>query len=278
MARTILITGCSSGIGYHAAHALRGRGWTLVASARKAQDVERLRSEGLAAVRLDLADDASIRDGLVEALDLTGGRLDALFNNGAYAQPGAIEDLSSAALRAQFDAGFFGWHALTKRAIPAMRARRTGRIVMNSSVLGLVALGFRGAYNSMKFALEGYSDTLRIELEGSGIHVAVIEPGPIESRFTQNAMAMFRRNIDVEGSVHRDFYRKRLASMARGGNTSGQLGPEAVCDALVHACESANPKTHYRVTRQAEAASALRRVMPRFLLHRLMVRATGSAG
>ncbi|MGD9299673.1 MAG: SDR family NAD(P)-dependent oxidoreductase, partial [Thiohalocapsa sp.] len=168
-ARSILITGCSSGIGHACAHGLAARGWKVIASARQAEDVAGLQREGLTAVQLDLRDPASIQAGLEAALAHTGGRLDALFNNGAYGQPGAVEDLSRAVLQAQFETNLFGWHDLTRRVIPLMRAQGHGRIVQNSSVLGLVALPYRGAYVASKFALEGLTDTLRLELAGSGL-------------------------------------------------------------------------------------------------------------
>ena len=272
--RAILITGCSSGIGAACAHGMAARGWRVFATARKREDLERLERAGLEALHLDYRDEASIAAAFDSVMAATDGRLDALFNNGGYAQPGALEDLPTAALREQFEANVFGWHDLTRRAIPAMRRRRAGRIVMNSSVLGLVALGFRGAYVATKFAVEAYADTLRIELDGSGIEVCTIEPGPIESRIGQNAIPHLREHVDMEGSVHRAFYRRRLKSLETGGNTSGQLGPEAVLDVLVHACESPRPRTHYRVTGPTHVAAALRRVLPRRALHRLMVRAT----
>jgi NAD(P)-dependent dehydrogenase (short-subunit alcohol dehydrogenase family) len=156
-----------------------------------------------------------------------------------------------------------------------MRRERNGRIVMNSSVLGLVALGFRGAYNCAKFAIEAYSDTLRIELAGTGIHVSVIEPGPIRTRFTRTALEHARKNIDLEGSVHRDYYRRRLGQMERGGNTLGELGPEAVLNVLVHACESRNPRPQYFVTAPTKAMAVLRRVLPKRRLHALLRKATG---
>ncbi|HEX2257778.1 MAG TPA: SDR family NAD(P)-dependent oxidoreductase [Afifellaceae bacterium] len=208
-------------------------------------------------------------------LEATGGRLDALFNNGGYAQPGAVEDLTSAALREQFDANFFGWHALTRRAIPVMRAQGAGRIVNNSSVLGLLALGFRAAYVATKFAMEGYTDALRIELEGTGIRVAAIEPGPIRSRMNDNAIAAFRRHIDIEGSVHSDYYRRRIKSLEEGGNRLGQLEPDAVLKALVHACESERPRPHYYVTNQTKLAAGIRRLLPDRALHKVVTRFTG---
>jgi NAD(P)-dependent dehydrogenase (short-subunit alcohol dehydrogenase family) len=197
----------------------------------------------------------------------TGGTLDALFNNGAYAQPGALEDVPTAVLRAQFDANFFGWHDLTRRVIPAMRRQGHGRIVMCSSVMGFITMGFRGPYASTKFAIEAYSDTLRIELAGSGIHVVAIEPGPIRSNLMKNAVAKARANIDTEHSVHAVYYRRRLRSMERGGITVGELGPEAVFTALVKACESPNPRPQYFVTAPTYWMSGLRRFASKRQLH-----------
>jgi NAD(P)-dependent dehydrogenase (short-subunit alcohol dehydrogenase family) len=273
--RTILITGCSSGIGHCCAHGMKARGWRVFATARKPEDLERLKTEGLDALYLEYADEGSIAAALDHVLAAAGGRLDALFNNGGYAQPGAVEDLTLAALREQFDANFFGWHALTQRVIPVMRSQGEGRIVNNSSVLGLVAMGFRGAYVATKFAVEGYTDALRVELEGSGIGVAAIEPGPIRSRMNENAIVAFKRNIDIEGSVHRDYYRRRLKSLEEGGNRLGQLEPEAVLKALIHACESPRPRPHYYVTNQTKVAATIRRLLPDRTLHRVVTRFTG---
>jgi len=271
--RTILITGCSTGIGRAAALGMKRRGWRVFATARRPEDIAALQADGVESLYLDYTEAASIAQAADQVLAATGGRLDALFNNGAYGQPGALEDLRTEVLRAQFEANFFGWHDLTRRIVPVMRQQRSGRIVMNSSVLGLVTIGFRGAYSCTKFAVEAYSDTLRIELAGSGVHVSVIEPGPIRSNFTRNAL-IHARNIDVENSVHRGYYRRRLAAMERGGNTVGELGPEAVVEALTHACESPHPRPQYFVTHPPRAMGAVRRVLRRRHLHRLLVWAT----
>jgi NAD(P)-dependent dehydrogenase (short-subunit alcohol dehydrogenase family) len=175
--RSILITGASSGIGLCAAHDLRHRGYQVIAAVRKREDMARLEQEGIEAVQLDLANSASIRTAVDKALERTQGRLYALFNNGAYGQPGAVEDLSREMLREQFEVNLFGTHELTRYIIPIMRAQGYGRIIQTSSVLGLVALKYRGAYSATKFALEGLSDTLRMELAGTGIEVILIEPG-----------------------------------------------------------------------------------------------------
>ncbi|MDX1609011.1 MAG: SDR family oxidoreductase [Halofilum sp. (in: g-proteobacteria)] len=269
--RSILITGCSSGIGYHCAHGLAKRGWRVFATCRRAGDVERLRTEGLESVRLDLDDPDSIASALDAVLERTGGRLDAVFNNGAYGQPGAVEDLSRAALRAQFETNLFGWLDLTNRVLPVMRRQGHGRIVQNSSVLGFVALKWRGAYNASKFALEGLTDTLRLELAGSGIHVSLIEPGPIESRFRANALAAYRRHIDPEHSPHREHYRATEARLeSEGPPAPFTLGPEAVLVKLVHALESPRPRPRYGVTVPTHAFAWSRRLLPTRWLDRLL--------
>ncbi len=273
--RTILITGCSSGIGADAARTLNRRGWRVFASARKPQDVERLAGEGMEALRLDYADEASIRAAMETVLAGTGGRLDAVFNNGAYALPGAVEDLPTEGLRAQFEANLFGWHTLTRLAIPVMRRQGRGRIVQCSSVLGYIPMKYRGAYIASKFALEGLSETLRLELFGTGIEVVLIEPGPIATRFDVNALAAFRETIEIEGSLHREEYRRRIARMERGGSSSRfKLGPEAVTAALIRALESRRPRPRYRVTVPSHVAALLRRALPTSALHRFLARAS----
>lgn len=261
--RTILITGCSSGIGHACAHGLARRGWRVIACARRVEDLERLRGEGLIAIPLDLDDPRSIADGLTAALDLTRGRLAALFNNGAYGQPGAVEDLSREALRAQFETNLLGWHDLTCRVIPLMRRQGFGRIVQNSSILGLIALPYRGAYVASKFALEGLTDTLRLELRGSGIQVSLIEPGPILSRFRENAHRAFKAHVDAESSVHREAYRRAEARLTKAGPAQPfTLPPEAVLRRLIHALESPRPRARYYVTFPTHLFGTLRRVLP----------------
>jgi NAD(P)-dependent dehydrogenase (short-subunit alcohol dehydrogenase family) len=271
MARSILITGCSSGIGRCAAEGMKARGWDVFATARKPQDLDALRQLGLTPLYLDYTETPSIEAAVGEVFAATGGRLDALFNNGAYGQPGALEDVPTDVLRAQFEANFFGWHDLTRRVIPAMRKQGSGRIVMCSSILGIISMGFRGPYTASKFALEAYSDTLRIELHGSGIHVSVIEPGPIRTNFTATALKHARKNIDIAHSVHATAYRRRIRSMEKGGNTFGELGPEAVLDVLIKACESRNPRPQYFVTLPTHGMSLLKRFAPKRQLHSFLV-------
>jgi len=275
MARTVLVTGCSSGIGHCVAVGLQARGWRVFATARRDDDVAMLAAAGFAdALPLDLDDSASIATAVDEVLERSDGTLDALFNNGAYGQPGAVEDLSRAALRAQFETNLFGWVELTNRVLPVMRRQGHGRIVMNSSVLGLVAMPLRGAYNASKFALEGLTDTLRLELVGSNIHVALVEPGPIESRFRVNSLAAFRRYVDVHSSAHREVYERMLARLEKPGPAAPfTLPPEAVLKRVIHALESPRPWRRYPVTLPTYLFAVLRRLLPTALLDPLLARA-----
>lgn len=261
--RSILITGCSSGIGLASAREMKARGWRVFATARKPEDLDRLRAEvAVESLYLDYAEPESIAAAAEHVLAATGGGLTALFNNGAYGQPGAVEDLKPDVLRAQFEANVFGWHDLTRRVIPAMRAQGQGRIVFCSSVLGLVAAPYRGAYCASKFAIEALADALRMELATTGIKIVLIEPGPIASRFLEHALEAYRRNIDLENSPHRDVYRARIMRLEEGGDQTFKLGPEAVAAKLVHALESRRPKPRYYVTIPTYAAVLLRRLLP----------------
>ncbi len=264
---TILITGCSSGIGYVTAKGLKERGYRVFASARKAEDVERLRQEGFEALQLDLDDSASIKKAVDQVLEWTGGTLDALFNNGAWGQIGAVEDLSREVLKAQFETNFFGTHELTNLVLPVMRKQGYGRILYNSSVLGFVALPFRGAYNASKFALEGLVDTLRLELYKTKIHPVLIEPGPILSKFRENAYHQFKQNIDAQHSPYRDLYKKMEERLATEGPVVPfTLPAEAVLQKVIYALESPRPKIRYYVTFPTYLFAFLRRILPFRLL------------
>lgn len=273
--RSVLVTGCSSGIGHAAALGLAGRGWRVFATARREADLARLRDAGLDAVALELDDSASIEACVAAVLEATGGRLDALFNNAAYGQPGAVEDLSREVLRTQLETNLLGTHELTCRVLPTMRQQGQGRIVQNSSVLGLAALPYRGAYVCSKFALEGLTDTLRLELTGSGIEVSLIEPGPISSRFRQNAYRAFKAHIDTAHSAHAETYRTveaRLAGDDDGGRFT--LGADAVVKKLVHALESPRPKARYYVTVPTHLFGTLKRLLGTRTLDRVLLRST----
>ena len=274
--KSVLVTGCSSGIGAAAARALSARGWRVFATARQADDVARLKAEGLESLILDLDDSASIRAAVAAVLERTGGRLDALFNNAGFGQVGAVEDLTRDALRAQFETNLFGWVELTNLVIPAMRRQGHGRIVMNSSVLGYAAFPYRGAYNAVKFAVEGLADTLRLELAEAGIQVILIEPGPVTSRFRENCLPHFERHIDWRNSVHRARYESQLARLRMPGPAAPfTLGPEAVVEKLLHALESPYPRARYPVTVPAVAFAWLKRLLPVRAMDWVLAKASG---
>ena len=263
MQRTILITGCSSGIGLAAATGMKARGWRVFATARDPNDLNRLRDEtGVEPVYLELLDPKSIADCADHVLAATSGKVDAVFNNAAFGQVGAIEDLSVDVMRQQFEINFFATHDLTRRLIPTMRANGSGRIVQCSSVLGFVSAPHRGAYCASKFALEALTDAMRYELHGSGIHVSLIEPGPIHSRFVVRAIEGLKANVDIEASPHRDVYLARLEKMQAGGASRFKLEPEAVVKKLIHAVESARPRARYYVTVPTYIAASAKRLLP----------------
>lgn len=271
--KTILVTGCSSGIGAYCARALKAEGWHVIASARNEEDIATLTNDGVEAYHLDYTDPESIAAFFAQAMQSTGGRCDALFNNGGYGQVGAVEDVPVDALRAQFEVNFFGWHDLTQRVLPVMRAQGHGRIVQCSSILGLVPMRFRGAYNASKHALEGLSVTLALELEGTGIHISLIEPGAIKSRFRANALKLFHRHIDIEKSVHRQDYQAQLRRLEKQERSdSGKLGPEAVHAVLRHALTARRPRYHYPVTRAAKFGVIARRLVPARLFYPFLAR------
>ncbi len=263
-AKSILITGCSSGIGYDAAITMQAMGWRVFASCRKQDDCNRLQELGLDSPRIDYQDVESIKSGLDQVLEATGGTLDAVFNNGAFAVPGAVEDLPTDALRDIFEANFFGWHELTRLIIPIMRQQGHGRIINNSSVLGMVPARWRGAYVSTKYALEGLTDVLRIEMRDTPIHIILIEPGPVTSKIRKNAIPHFERWIDWEASPRAAQYksglRKRLYE-SRGPDPF-ELPPSAVTRRLVRALTASKPKPRYFVTTPTYLMGTLRRVLP----------------
>jgi len=269
--QTILITGCSTGIGYQTAISLKQRGYRVIASARNPQDVIRLIDEGFEAVQLDLADSESIQAAVAKVTLLTDGKIDGLFNNGAFGQPGAVEDLSRQVLREQFETNLFGTHELTNLIIPLMRQQGKGRIIYNSSILGFVAMTYRGAYNASKFALEGLVDTLRLELHGTGIHLSLIEPGPITSNFRKNAFALYQKNIDPSVSHHQTTYQAMEERLQKEGPAAPfTLPAEAVVKRVIHAMESSRPKVRYYVTFPTYLFGFLKRVLPMHYLDYLL--------
>ena len=271
LSKTILITGCSSGIGYATAIELKKRGHNVIATARKPEDVTRLTQEGFTTIQLDLAESQSIRQAVNHAIELTDGKIDALFNNGAFGQPGAVEDLTRDVLRFQFETNLFGTHELTNLLIPLMRRQGHGRIIYNSSVLGLVAMRYRGAYNASKFALEGLADTLRLELHGTDICISLIEPGPILSDFRKNSYDLYKKNIDPTHSFHKEAYEAMEARLQKEGAAAAfTLPAKAVVDKVIHALEAKQPKMRYYVTFPTYLFAFLKRILPMFWLDTLL--------
>jgi NAD(P)-dependent dehydrogenase (short-subunit alcohol dehydrogenase family) len=264
--KSILITGCSTGIGLVCARGLKARGWRVLTTARKQEDIARLRQEGFECLELDYRYTASVAACAVKVTSLTQGKLFALFNNGAYGQPGAVEDITRTVLEEQFAANFFGWHELTTLLLPHMRAAGRGRIVQCSSVLGLMAFKYRGPYTASKFALEGLTDTLRLELRGTNIKVITINPGPIESNFVPNASAAFARNVDMTKSFHRAAFVRQQARLESGGNNRFKLPAQAVLAQLIKAVEHKSPRAHYYVTTPTWLVAAARRILPQSLI------------
>lgn len=271
--RSILITGCSSGIGECVAYGLRERGYRVFASVRKPKDRATFLAAGMECLVLDYCDSESIKAAVEQLLEKTDGRLYALFNNGAYGQPGACEDLSRGAIRRQFETNVFGWMELTNHVVPVMRAQGYGRIIQNSSILGFTAMSMRGAYNASKYAIEGFSDTMRLELADTDIHVCLIEPGPVESKFRTNAYRAFQQHIAVDDSVHRERYRKMIQRFEASGNVQPfTLPPEAVLKRVLHALDSKRPRIRYPVTFPTYLFAGLKRVLSDRMLDRILRR------
>ncbi|MFV0299006.1 MAG: SDR family NAD(P)-dependent oxidoreductase [Hyphomicrobiaceae bacterium] len=271
--KSILITGCSTGIGLAAARRLKAKGWRVLATARKPADLERLeREDGLEALALELRDDNSIARCAEEVLRRTDGKLYALYNNAAYGVIGAMEDLSASVLRELLEVNVVAAHEMTRLIVPAMRRQGRGRIVMCSSVLGFISGPYRGAYAASKFALEALSDSLRVELKPAGIHVSVLEPGPIESHFLATTVTAFTSQVETQRSPHREAYERRLQQMQSGKSSALKLGPDAVVDCLVHALEAQKPRARYRIGLMTKGASVLKRFLPDSILDRLVAR------
>lgn len=264
MDRSILITGCSSGIGLDAARGMKARGWRVFATCRQEADCTRLQAEGLESFVLDYSDESSIAAAVETVQERTGGKLDVLYNNGAFACPGAVEDLPRGALRAIFEVNLFGYHDLTARVIPMMRAQGVGRIINCSSVLGLVGMKWRGAYVATKFALEGLTDVLRLEMHGTGIEVILIEPGPITSRIRENSVPHFEKWVAWEASPRAGEYRRLLDRLykEKGAPDRFELPASAVTAKLIHACESRRPRARYYVTTPTHLMGLARRILP----------------
>lgn len=275
--KSVLITGCSSGIGYCVANGLKQRGYRVIATARRTESVELLKADGLESLQLDLSSSDSIQQAFKQVMQSTDGKLFALFNNGAFGLPGAVEDLTRENLKYQFETNVFGWLELTNLVIPIMRKQGFGRIIQNSSVLGFVCMPFRGAYNASKYAIEGLSDTLRLELKDTNIKISLIEPGPITSQFRANAVIALQQHIDIENSVHREKYTSELERLNKEGPAVPfTLPPEAVLKRVIHALESKQPKPRYYVTFPTYLFAFLKRLLSHRQMDFLLAKAGGA--
>lgn len=273
MKKSILITGCSTGIGKRAAEMLHEKGWQVHATARREQDLKMLRDDiGVTAHYLDYEDSASIKATAEAVIKATNGELFALFNNGGYGQPGAVEDLETDILRRQFETNFFGWHELTRRLIPIMRQNGCGRIIQCSSVFGFVSAHYRGAYTASKYAVEALSDAMRQELRGTNIHVSLIEPGPIRTEFNSRALKSYQDNINLDTSPHRAVYEQRIANLKKDGATQFKLEPDAVVEKLLHALTAKKPKSRYFVTVPTYVLALAKRFLPTKLIDEILIR------
>jgi len=273
---SILITGCSTGIGYQCALRLHKMGYQIIATCRQKKDIPRLTDQGIECFQLDLASSDSIQTALKQILKKTNGRIDALFNNGAFGLPGAVEDLSRNAMMHQFQTNVFGTQELTNLIVPIMRQQGGGKIIYNSSILGFAAMPYRGAYNASKFAIEGFADTLRLEVKPDNIQVSLIEPGPILSDFRKNAFAQFKAWIPIEHSAHKANYHAMIERLETVGPSAPfTLEPEAVTRCVIHALQKSNAKIRYRVTVPTILFSVLKRLLPNRLLDLLLIKAGG---
>ncbi|MBX3709053.1 MAG: SDR family NAD(P)-dependent oxidoreductase [Gammaproteobacteria bacterium] len=262
--KSILITGCSSGIGLCSAHALKQKGYRVFATARKEEDVKKLQSQGFESILLDVNHSASIKHAIKQIVELTDGTLDALFNNAGYMQTGAIEDITRDIERAQFETNVFGPMELIRLVLPIMRKQGYGRIIQNSSILGIITLPFYGAYNASKFALEGFSNTLRQELWGTNIHVSIINPGPIKTHLRETAFQIYQKTIDHQKShlFTKEYKKMEQIYFASEEKTKLAQKPDAVVKKLIHALESSRPRAHYYVGYPAILLAFLRRILP----------------
>ena len=259
--KSVLITGCSSGIGLCIAKGLKDKGYRVFASARSRDDVKNLQNLGFESLLLDLSSSESINAAVFKLYEMTDN-IYALINNGAYGQAGALEDISRDALDIQFQSNVFGWHELTNLILPRMRNVNAGRIIYISSVLGFVAMPFRGPYVASKFAIEGLIGTLRLEFSNTNIKFSSIQPGPIESKFRENAYLAFKKNVDISNSHYQDQYKIMIKRLQSGKNVKFTLPPEAVLKNAIHALESSNPKNYYRVTFPTKLFALLGNILP----------------
>lgn len=269
--QNILITGCSSGIGLETALILKRNGIKVYASARKDKDVEMLKDLGFETFKIDVRNKDEIKYAL-ETILKNDLKLDAVFNNAGFGQPGAVEDLSVKVLKKQFNTNFFGLHELTIQAMKIFRAQGYGKIIQHSSVLGIISLKFRGAYNASKYAIEGINDTLRQEVLGSQIYISTINTGPVTSKFRENALKKFNKNITVEGSFWEETYKKELKARLETTEDKApfNLPASSVANTVLKIMNTKKPKPRYYVTTATHLLGFFKRILPTSILDKLL--------
>jgi len=266
----IVITGCSTGIGLETAMYLKKRFMTVYPTARDVDDVERLKALGFEnAMQLDVKKPDQIK-AVIEYVLEREGHIDVWFNNAGYGQPGAIEDVRTNVLREQFETNVFGLHECTRQIIPVMRKQGYGKIIQHSSVLGLISLFGRGAYNASKYAIEGLTDTLRLELDGSNIYPVLLNTGPITSHFRENAMQKLREKVDIEHSIFKEKYQKSL----NADKSEVPFNKEAVAVAeVVHQIVlTEKPKPRYYITKATYLLGYLKRLLSSSVLDKILLK------
>ncbi len=266
----IVITGCSTGIGLATADYLRGQRITVYPTARDSKDVEMLKRLGFEhAMQLDVTKPEEITAVIERVLELEN-KIDVWFNNAGFGQPGAIEDITTETLREQFETNVFGLHECTRQIIPIMREQGYGKIIQHSSVLGLISLFGRGAYNASKYAVEGLTDTLRLELAGTKIYPVLLNTGPITSDFRNNAIAKLRENVDIEYSLFREQYLEKLEGTEKKVPFSeASLSVAKIVHRIILA---EKPKPRYYITKATTLLGAMKRLLSTRLLDKILVK------
>lgn len=266
-AKTVLITGGTDGLGKAAAVMLAGRGWRVFAAGRSAEKraqmdvLARERRLPIESVEMDVCSGASVEAAVRTVLERAGA-LDTLINNAGVGYVAAVEDLRLEDLRAQFETNFFGVVRVTQAVLPHMRRRRRGRILMISSVAGLIVPPTYGAYSGSKFALEGLSNALRLEAAPFGVQVVLIEPGYIITGFQQTAADLAQPYAEkFKSGAYAKIYEGAWAASKRGRDVS-KATPEDFARVVVRAMESPRPRARYGVTSLAAFAAFARRFFP----------------
>ncbi|MFW6385365.1 MAG: SDR family oxidoreductase [Halodesulfurarchaeum sp.] len=259
MERTVLITGCSSGIGRATARAFLDADWTVFATARDVETIEDLQAEGCRTAELDVTDPQQIRDAVDRVISETG-RVDCLVNNAGYAQLGTLEDLPPRDLHRQFDVNVYGPHRLVRAVLPHMREAERGTIVNVSSVLGRLSIPGAGAYAGSKAALESMSDALRSEVETFGVEVVVVEPGPVDTSFEERSDKEMTpiQESDAYAGLYDAYEDARMVSWM------GKVEPDVVADVILEAGTSTNPDSRYTVGPVARYAVLARYIPDRW--------------